>query len=118
MWSGPCPVRRVAIGIIRIGCIPDVAPDPFGLALAIDLLILHRHACVIGMDDLRLFHALDHQLMQRPDQFPGGQHPGAHRAAGDVDALAAEDALQPVQRRVIGQLTGDHIRQQSRPPQM
>ena len=51
----------------------------------------------------------------RPTRRP--PHPGAHRAAGDVDLLTLEDVFQPVQRQVIAQLAHDHVGQQARPRQ-
>ena len=65
------------------------------------------------MNDLGLLDALFHQQHQRRHQFGGGEDPAAHRAVGDMHAVAGEDPLQAVQRQMVGQLAGDDIGQQA-----
>ncbi len=110
---GAGSVGRVVVDDVGVMLVADVGPDPAALALALHVLILHRHAGVVGVDHLRLPHAIAHQIDQRLDQVRAGEHPRAHRAAGDVDLLTLEDLFESVERQVVAELAGDDVREQA-----
>ena len=63
---------------------------------------------------MTLQHAMNHQLVKRPQQIGRVAAPDALRGAVDLKTVPREDVLQAVQRQVIGVFAGDHIRQQPR----
>ncbi len=60
--------------------------------------IKHRNRGIIGPDNLRCQHAGHHQLVQRPEQLGRLTHPGAHRAAGQLDLVSSKDVFHPRSR--------------------
>jgi hypothetical protein len=95
-----------------MGIVAHIDPHPRVGRLA---FAQHGHDCVVGGHHMRSPHTFRHQLVQRLDQIGHIAAPDRLRGARDLEPLSLKDVLQPVQRQVIGKLTGDDVTQQSRP---
>ena len=93
--------------------IAQVDPKPAGAGLG-QVLVQHFHRGVIGVDHFAGPHLLDHDVVERLEQFGTIPHPVAHRGAGDVDAVAFQDAFQAVQGQMVRIFADDHVSQEPR----
>jgi hypothetical protein len=91
--------------------IPDIRPQS---SLAAMSFVLDRHRRVIRVQDITLPHAVAHQLVQRQDDVGRSAHPAAQRRTIDLHPLAGKDLFEAVQRQMIGEFAGHHVRQQPR----
>jgi hypothetical protein len=109
-------IDREVEHVIRVGRIAQVDPQPRRAQKVSDqLLQLDRR--VVGVNDPRLEHHADHQVVQWPQQIGAGAQPVTERGAVQEVALSLINPLQPVQRQVVGVLADDQVSQQSRPRQ-
>lgn len=107
------PIAAAAQGevedVIGVGRVAEVDPHPRLLDLA---RRLHGHGCVVGGDHVGGANPRGHELIERFQALGDLLAPGALGAAGDQEALALEDPLQPVKRQEVVELGGDDVGQQ------
>ena len=78
------------------------------------VVVLHFHRRVIGLNDLRFEHALQHRLHDRGEQAGGGRHPVAHRGARQFHTEPLKNAFLTIKWQVIRIFTDGDVRHQSR----
>ena len=95
--------------------ITQVHPEPASMGSAAWAGLVHFHGGVVGMDDFGLEYAGRHQADDRFKDVGGSYHPVAQGFAGEVHAVAREDAFLAVEWQVVGVLAHDDVRQEAGP---
>ena len=72
----------------------------------------HRNRNIVAMQFLRAQHIALQRFHQRPQRSACAAHPVGHRRTIEFDAFACIDLRLPVERKVIGILRHQHMRQQ------